>query len=120
MTEQYAKRNINDPAGSRTQANAVGDPDFAITGADVGKLLLLDTTAVAGAATLPLASSVGAGAEITIVAVAGSTFALTLAANAADTLIVPTAGTNPAASDNASFIVRCDGVDTWYVVAGLV
>ena len=44
MTEQYGKRNINNPEGSRTEANTVASPDFTLTAADTGKMVILTTT----------------------------------------------------------------------------
>ena len=120
MTEQYGQRNINNPEGARSVANSVAEPDFALTAADIGKVLVLDTTLAAGVATLPSASESGSGAEITVISATGSTNALTLAAAAGDALLEPAAApANPAVTDNASFIVRSDGESNWYVVAGL-
>ncbi len=120
MTEQYGQRNINNPEGARSVANTVAAPDFALTAADVGKALVLDTTLAAGIATLPTAAEAGAGAEITVIAATGLTFALTLAAAAGDQLVAPAgAPANPAVTDNASFIVRSDGGTSWYIVGGL-
>ena len=120
MTEQYGQRNINNPEGARSVANTVAAPDFALTAADVGKALVLDTTLAAGIATLPLAAEAGAGAEITVIAATAATLGLTLAADPADTLIVP-GGSPPVVmvTNNASFIVRSDGGTNWYIVAGL-
>lgn len=120
MTEQYPQRNINNPEGAETRANAVGDANFRLTAADTGKLLILDTTAVAGDAQLPLAAEAGGGAEIGIVASAGGTNALTIAVTGADTLVTPTtAPANPAVSSDATFTLRSDGVSTWYIMNGL-
>ena len=75
MTEQYGQRNINNPEGSRTEANTVADPDFTMTAADTGKMVIFTTTLV-GVATLPNAAEAGAGAQVTIVAATGGAFSL--------------------------------------------
>ncbi len=119
MTEQYGQRNINNPEGSRTEANTVADPDFTMTAADTGKMVIFTTTLV-GVATLPNAAEAGAGAQVTIVAATGAAFSLEVIAAAGDTLVEP-AGTpaNPAITSNASFIARSDGDVSWYITAGL-
>ena len=120
MPQQYQQRNINDPEGSNSIANSVATPDAQLTVADVGKVVFFDTTLIAGTVTLPTSAEAGAGAEITVVMTAGATFAATLAASGADSLVAPAgAPANPAVTDNASFIVRAAGVTSWYVVAGL-
>jgi len=126
MTEQYAQRNINNPEGSRNAANTATETDFTLTPSDVGKTVILDTTEAAGTATLPRAAAAGAGAEITIIATAGATNGLTVAPitgvpNETDDAIAVVAGApaNPAVTNNASLILRSDGVNTWYPVGGL-
>lgn len=117
MTEQYRQININ-RTGGRSVANSVASPNVTIN-AD-NRFIVIDTTLAAGTATLPLASVAGAGAEITVVASAAATFALTLAAASGNTLVAPAGATNPAVTNNASFTVRSDGGDNWYIVSTIV
>jgi len=125
MTEQYGQRNINNPEGSRTQANTVADPDFILTSSDTGKLVILDTSVGgAGTATLPRADEAGAGAEVTIIAPDGTASPLTVAASAIappNSIEGPPIGapSNPISANNASRIYRSDGDATWYIVGGI-
>lgn len=125
MTEQYQQRNINNPEGARAQANTIAAPNFTLTAADTGKILLFDTSVGgAGTATLPRAAEAGAGAEITIVAVTGGVGPLTIAAIAIappDSIEAPAIGapSNPISADRASRIYRSDGISSWYIVGGV-
>ena len=124
MTEQYGQRSINNPEGSRFEANTAASPGFVLTASDTGKLVILDTSLGGpGTAVLPRAAEAGAGAEITIVAPDGAANPLTVAPITAappDVLVEPaSAPSNPTVESNGSIIVRSDGENRWYVVGGI-
>ena len=122
MTQQYQQRNINIPAGGRTITNTIGTPNFALTSADVGKVIRFNATAVAGNLTLPTAAEAGDGAEITIIKIIDNGNALTIVAAAGDTALgVAAAGVNAAQTIvNSSWVVVSDGVLAWTIVGGQI
>ncbi len=121
MTEQYAQRNINIPAGGRTITNSIGTPNAALTSADVGKVIRFDATAAAGTLTLPTAAEAGDGARITIIKTNNAN-ALTIAAAAGDTALGVTVGGVNAAQTivNSSWVVVSDGALAWTIVGGQI
>ena len=115
MTEQYAKRNINDPAGISSPAGTTQ-----LTAADVGTTVFFDTSGAAATITLPTSAEAGAGAEIVFVFPDAAANAATLAIFAGDTLVLPAGSpANPAVTANATKTLVADGVLSWFVVSGL-
>ncbi len=114
MTEQYLQTNINNPTLPRSVEATAAAPVIALTPDD--GLVAVDTTAVPGTATLPLASTMP-GRAITVVNAGAAPLGLTLAVSAGDTLVEPAAAgaLNPMAAFNGSLTAVSDGDTTWYL-----
>ena len=110
MTEQYARQDINiEPQRALSVA-----ADTTLSVAAANRTVIADSTGGAITVTLPTAESVGSGSTITVIAI--DTNGVTVAVNAADSLVNAPAAANPIILDGGSLTLSSDGGNIWYVL----
>jgi len=119
MTEQYARQNINDPAGARSVASDPSTSFIIFTPSDAETLIVADTSAGPLQLILPLANSVTPGTQLTFVARNGGTNSAEVVVDDENGIVVPSGSSATMSTDNASRTVVSDGGLIWYIVDGL-